>query len=99
LTERIYRENSLNRIEFRQSVEDPKIATVRKMLPRFTFSRGNSVYIIGLYDANGVRKHLKVGFTADMNERLPELQHTTYPQFVVRPLFHMLTDINPLSKK
>jgi hypothetical protein len=94
LAERLYRNNTINHIQVRQVFENPVITAAkrRRVYPRFP--KGWCVYIISLYNEHGVRVHLKEGWSADMNERLPELDQAYYP-FLVIVEFHMLTKNNP----
>jgi hypothetical protein len=94
LTERLYRNNALQHIEMRQVFEPPIISAFKKRRIYPKFPKGSCAYIISLYDKNGKRVHLKVGWSDDMNERLPELDRIYYP-FVVVVEFHMLTNNFP----
>jgi hypothetical protein len=98
LVEERYRSNSLQLIQKRLSLEDPKIQQIKrtKTMPKQRFPSGPAVYILGLFDANGNLIHLKHGYTDNLQNRVVELNKLYY-NFLVRILYFHPTKNPPLA--
>jgi hypothetical protein len=100
LVEQIFRQNSLQGIQYRRAMESTsqRLETEKKLLrlQHVRFPSGPCVYIIGVFDEKGHIKHLKEGWCLDMNHRYATLI-SEYYGFAIKVLFHMLTPNNPFA--